>query len=141
MLATAIVQIREPISLISLICGLYCIGLSILFSYSIVAWLWRIKEQRKDGLRQLREFTEQGLRIKSWLKEHIKELQGYPAMITKKEFIDMLNSKEFVDLINQDQDLYDRVLKIYPDYDAGMSPVELHRYFIELAEGKYKQTH
>ena len=116
----------------------------IVFDICLVLWANKnsklTKEQRKEDLRLLREFTEYGQRTTLWLKEHIRELQGYPEMITKKEFIDMLNNKEFVDIINQDQELYDRIIKIYPDYDC-MPPMEMHRYFIELAEGKYKQTH
>ena len=78
------------------------------------------KEQRAEGLKLLREFTEHGPRITSWLNEHKEELQRHP-MVT-------LNNQEFVDLINRDQALYERILDIYPDYsDTIMPPKELRR--------------
>lgn len=92
------------------------------------------REQRAEGLKLLREFTEHGPRITSWLKEHKEELQRHP-MAT-------LNNKEFVDLINRDQTLYEKVLEIYPDYsNTVMPPKELRQYFIELAQGQHRQIH
>lgn len=92
------------------------------------------KEQRAEGLKLLREFTEHCPRITSWLKEHKEELQRHP-MIT-------LNSQEFVDLINRDQALYEKILEIYPDYsNTIMPPKELRQYFIEIVQGQHRQIH
>jgi len=92
------------------------------------------KKQRAKGLKLLREFTEHGPKITSWLKEHKEELQRHP-MTT-------LNNQEFVDLINRDQALYERILEIYPDYpDTIMPPKELRQYFIELVQGQHRQIH
>lgn len=92
------------------------------------------RQQRKENLRLLREFTENSTKITLWLKEHKEELQRHP--------IDALNDQEFIALINRDQELYERVLEVYPDYsDTVMPPKELRQYFIELAQGQHKQTH
>jgi len=74
------------------------------------------------------------LKIGSWLRQHQDELQRQP--------IQTLNSREFVYLINKDQDLYEKVKEVYPDYpDRVTPPKELRQYFIELARGQHKQTH
>lgn len=98
-------------------------------------WLFVNKLTREPaGLKLLREFTENGPKINSWLKEHKEELQRHPVAT--------LNNPEFVDLINRDQVLYERILEIYPNYpDTVMPPKELRQYLIELVQGQHKQTH
>ncbi len=56
--------------------------------------------------------------------------------------IETLNHPEFLDLVSEDQHLYEEVVQAFPDYpDTVMPPKEFHRYLIEHAQGKYKQTH
>lgn len=113
----------------------FVLALSLVLIYLI--WLSvsiPTRQQRKENLRLLREFTENSTKITLWLKEHKEELQ--------RHLIDTLNDQEFVALINRDQELYERVLEVYPDYsDTVMPPKELRQYFIELAQGQHKQTH
>ena len=116
----------------------YGIAIALLILVKIILVKWSIKnnklakEQRIEGLRLLRESTEYGLRITAWLKEHIDELQNRP--------IETLNQKELTDMIEEDQKLYDKILKFYPDYEC-MPPTELHRHLIEIAECKHKHVH
>lgn len=87
-----------------------------------------------EKLKILQEFTQHGSKTSSWLKEHKEELQKQP--------IATLNNQEFVSLVNRGQELYERILDIYPDYpDTVMPPKELRQYFIELAQGQHRQTH
>lgn len=113
----------------------FAVALSLVLIYLI--WLSLsvlTREQRKERLKLLREFTEQSRRTTSWLKEHKEELERRP--------IATLNNQEFIDLINRDQELYEMVLENYPNYpDVIMPPKELRQYFIELAQGQHKQTH
>ena len=107
--------------------------ISILAFYLI--WLYqKNKTTDKQALKILREFTQHGLRTNTWLKEHFDELQMNP-MAT-------FNHPEFVKLINEDQELYERVVKEYPDYpNTVMAPIEFRQYLIEIAQGYYKKTH
>lgn len=114
---------------------LIVIGLIVL---EVILIRWSIKsnklsrKQSKEGLRLLREFTEHGPRITSWLKEHKDELQRRP--------IETLNQKGLIEMIKEDQELYDRIIKIYPDYEC-MPSTELHKHLIEIVEGKHKLVH
>ncbi len=134
-----LVQIREVLSVLTFW----------FLVFAVIYFVWRTlfggkssdakrdnltKEQWAEGLRLLREFTNNGPRISSWLKEHEEELQRYPTST--------LNNQEFINLINRDQALYERILEIYPDYpNTVMPPKELRQYFIELAQGQHRQTH
>ena len=115
---------------------LYILGLAVfvVLEFYLVWSYQKNKSAKKRALNILKEFTHHGPKIGSWLREHIEELQTNP--------IGTLNHPEFVDLIDEDQKLYERVLGEYPDYpDTIMPPKELRQYFIELVQGKYKQTH
>ena len=120
---------------INLFFVVFVVILSLVLIYII--WLFvsiLTSKQRKERLRLLQEFTNHGPEITSWLKDHKEELQKSP--------IATLNNQEFVDLINRDQELYERILEIYPDYsDTVTPPKELRQYFIELAQGQHRQTH
>ncbi|OGM98280.1 MAG: hypothetical protein A2915_04150 [Candidatus Yanofskybacteria bacterium RIFCSPLOWO2_01_FULL_41_34] len=111
---------------------------SVLIALGVILIRWSIKknkltkEQSKEGLRFLREFTEHGSKITSWFKEHVDELQRWP--------VETLNQRELIGMIREDQELYDRIIKIYPDYEC-MPPTELHQYLIEIAQGKHKSIH
>ena len=119
--------------LLKILCALGLIIFFILEFYVARSYL-KNKSSKKEALKILEEFTRHGPKISTWLREHLKDLQTNP-MAT-------LNHPEFVQLVNDDQKLYERVAKKYPDYpDTIMQPKELHQYLIELVQGKYKQTH
>lgn len=121
--------------MVGLLFVVFAVALSLVLIYLI--WLFvsvLTREQRKERLKLLREFTDHGFKITSWFKEHKEELQRRP--------IATLNNQEFVDLVNQDHELYERILEIYPDYpDTVTPPKEFRQYLIELAQGQHKQTH
>lgn len=118
---------------------LFLVIFTVVISLFLMYLIWQsinnlTKKQRTERLRLLQEFTDHSLEITSWLKEHKEELERRP--------IATLNNQEFVDLINRDQELYETILEIYPDYsDAVMPPKEFRQYLIELAQGQHKQTH
>jgi hypothetical protein len=106
----------------------------IVLEFYLVKSYLKYRYAKERALKILIEFTKHGPSICAWLKEHFQELQTNP--------IAMLNHPEFVHLIDEDQVMYERVLAEYSDYsDNVMPPKELRQHLIELAQGKYKQTH
>lgn len=80
----------------------------------------------------IKESTKTGSQIVVWIKENVKD--SFP--------IEVLNHPELLLLFQKDQELYDRICELDPEWrKTAMPPAEMHKHLIELARGQYKQTH
>ena len=90
------------------------------------------------------------IRRKTKVLELIRESVQISHQITKciwenvKDglLVSILNHPELEVLFKKDQELYDRIIKLDPKWgNTIIPPFEMHKHLIELAQGKYKQTH
>lgn len=135
MVAITVIRVYES-PVFNLLFNLFFLGFLIYLLRSFLSFLLKIfrKKIRQSKLVSLEEFTKMSYQISSWLKKHEQDLKLDP--------IGTLSNQEFVELIKKDQELYEQVIKDWPDYpDTVMAPNELHRYLIEIIQGRYKQTH
>lgn len=80
----------------------------------------------------IKESTKTASHIVVWIKENVKD--SFP--------IEVLNHPELLSLFQKDQQLYDRICELNPEWrKTAMPPLEMHKHLIELAQGQYKQTH
>lgn len=119
---------EQPV--ITLIFGIFY--LLILLSLPIFFLIKIIRKRRNPLLSYLRESRLISQEICNWVKANIKD--GVP--------VSKLYGPEFVALIEKDQRLYEEIIKIDPGYkDKFIPPKELHKHFVELAQGKHKTSH
>lgn len=103
---------------------------------SLACYLWITNEislKRSTRANELiKEAVKLGDQIAAWLKNNVKDGCS----------IAVLNDPELLSLFKKDQELYDRICELDPGWkDKITSPVETHKYLIELARGQYRITH
>ena len=110
-----------------------------IFLALLVGWLLlmfflkiiRLRRNRKV-LKYVHESCRLGLEIASWIKHNVKD--GAP--------IEVLNGPEITVLYQRDQELYDKIIKLYPEWKKNqVPPLEMHKHLFEIAQGKYKKSH
>jgi len=107
--------------------------LFLLLSYILFTIKYLVNfERSRRAIRLMKESTKVSSQIELWLKNNLKE--GCRVSV--------LSDPELVALFQKDQELYDIIIKLDPEWgNTQMPPAEMHKYFIELARGQHKQTH
>ena len=129
-MAVIIRIIENPLMI--LLSNLFVLGLMVYFIYKYASGILRKRKENDVLLAYLRESVLISKQISEWLKGNIKD--GVP--------VSRLYAPELMALVEKDQELYDRIIKLDPKWgNTIIPPFEMHKHLIELAQGKYKQTH
>ena len=141
MVALTLLRIMEPSPLmvmiyIFIIKILFLLGGVYLAARSGLILVERVRERKRNNIliSYLRESSELSSEISEWIKGHREEIE--------EDSIKTLNNPELLSLIQQAQELDDVIITFDPALKGKViSPKEFHRHLLEVAEGKYKQTH
>lgn len=102
----------------------------ILVSTIILFAIYEVRSRKEaKTLKLIREAVGLNQKIAAWIRDNVKD--GCP--------ISILSHQDLLALFKRDQELYNKIIKLDPEWgNVAIPPAEMHKHFIELAQGKYK---